>query len=627
MDLFDLFIKIKVDDQASDNVSSLSTKLGNGLKTAAKIGTAAVSAAAAGVAYLTKKSVESYAEYEQLIGGVETLFKQSASKVEQYANNAFKTAGMSANDYMSTVTSFSASLLQSVGGDTDKAAEYANEAITDMADNANKMGTDIQMIQNAYQGFAKQNYTMLDNLKLGYGGTKEEMERLIKDAAKLDSSINANSLSFSNITKAIHVVQTQLGITGTTAKEAASTIQGSVSMMKAAWQNMLTGIADDTQDFDALVSNLVESVVTVADNVMPRIEQALNGIGMLIEGLAPVIGERLPSMIASVLPSLVSAAGSLVTSFVSALPGLMSAVDQVVPMIVQIIIETLPLLAEAAVQIIISLVNGISSNLPSLMPAAVEMIIQIVNILTSPDTLTALIEAAVAIIMALADGLIASLPQLISAAPVIVQNLVSALSNNAPLLIESAIQLIFALVDGIIANLPAVAASAMDIVLSLINGIMSLISYLIENGGQIIGGIVDGIKAALPNLVNAGKDVVNKIKQGISEAWDSLSSWFNGIWNSLFGNRNVDVSVNAVSSNKNTTAIDGSHAGGLAYVPFDGYIAQLHKGERVLTAQESRAYSRPSVTVNQAIYSQAKTAADLMQEAYLKQREAVWLGV
>ena len=234
MNLFELFVKIGVDDQASNKLSGLSSKLGNGLKTAAKIGTAAVGAAAAGITALTTAAVNNYAEYEQLVGGVETLFKTSSDKVMKYAESAYKTAGLSANAYMETVTSFSASLLQSLDGDTAAAAEKANMAITDMSDNANKMGTSMESIQNAYQGFAKQNYTLLDNLALGYGGTQAEMQRLISDAAKLSDTVDAQSMSFENIVEAIHVVQTEMGITGTTALEAGRTISGSVSAMKSA---------------------------------------------------------------------------------------------------------------------------------------------------------------------------------------------------------------------------------------------------------------------------------------------------------------------------------------------------------------------------------------------------------
>ena len=281
----------------------MGSSIKTGLATAAKVGTAAVTTAAAGVAALTKASVQNYAQYEQLVGGVDTLFKNSSKKVQEYASNAYKTAGMSANEYMETVTSFSASLLQSLENDTEMAAEYANMAITDMSDNANKMGTSMEMIQNAYNGFAKQNYTMLDNLKLGYGGTKEEMERLLVDADKLSNSFNLQVdasgnlvYSYADIVDAIHIVQDEMGITGTTAKEAGTTIQGSVDSMKAAWTNLVTGLGDENANIEQLFDDLVvtitgdgtETNLGVMGTVIPRIKVIF---GKLTEAIKDKLAE------------------------------------------------------------------------------------------------------------------------------------------------------------------------------------------------------------------------------------------------------------------------------------------------------------------------------------------------
>ena len=349
MDVFDLVAKIRLDSseyesgvgQAKSTFSNLASGVKTGLSTVAKVGGAAIAAGAAGVTALTKMGVEGYAQYEQLVGGVETLFKTSQGTVMQYAENAYKTAGMSANQYMETVTSFSASLIQSLDGDTAKAAEVGNMAITDMSDNANKMGTSMEMIQNAYNGFAKSNFTMLDNLKLGYGGTKEEMQRLIDDANRVkvangemaDLSID----SFADVTEAIHIIQTEMGITGTTSREAATTIEGSISMMKGAWQNLVVGMADSEADMEVLINNFVESTATAAKNLLPRIEQTLIGIGDLITELAPVISEALPKLVKAVLPSLLSAGVSLVTAIVkgcvSALPALYDALLDAVQII------------------------------------------------------------------------------------------------------------------------------------------------------------------------------------------------------------------------------------------------------------------------------------------------------
>lgn len=324
-----LFNTIKKVDQTSlkkitESVTKLGDKLGKGLVTAAKKAVSALAkvgaAASAGFAALGVGSIKGYADYEQLVGGVETLFKDSQSTVMKYANNAYKTAGMSANEYMETVTGFSASMLQSLGGDTKKAADMSNLALTDMSDNANKMGTDMESIKYAYQGFAKQNYTMLDNLKLGYGGTKEEMERLLADASKL-SGQKYDLSSFADITQAIHVVQTEMGITGTTAKEAASTIQGSINSMKGAWQNFITGMADPNQDMGQLTDNLVNSVVTVAKNLFPRIQAMLPrlaaGVGTLLSQLFTLAAQNVDALgpLAPIAQKIVNAVGAIKAKF------------------------------------------------------------------------------------------------------------------------------------------------------------------------------------------------------------------------------------------------------------------------------------------------------------------------
>ncbi len=300
-------------------MGSASKVVGTAFKAAAKAGVAGLGAASAGIAAFSKKALDAYADYEQLVGGVETLFGSAAGTVMQYADQAFQSAGLSANDYMETVTSFSASLLQSLNNDTGKAAEYANQALVDMSDNANKMGSNMVDIQNAYQGFAKQNYTMLDNLKLGYGGTKEEMERLIDDANKLKKAngetANLSISSFADIVEAIHLVQTEMGITGTTAKEASTTIQGSVSAMKAAWTNLMVGVADDTQDFDQLMDNFVSSAATAASNILPRLETILTGTGQLITKMAPIITAAMPVLVQAVLPAMIEAGVSLISAF------------------------------------------------------------------------------------------------------------------------------------------------------------------------------------------------------------------------------------------------------------------------------------------------------------------------
>ena len=334
------------------------------------VGTGIATITASGVAGATalgKASVESYAEYEQLVGGVETLFKDSSGIVENYANNAYKTAGLSANEYMETVTSFSASLLQSLNNDTETSAKVADMAITDMADNANKMGTSMSSLQSAYQGFAKQNYTMLDNLKLGYGGTKTEMERLLKDAEAF-SGVKYDISNLSDVYSAIHVIQTEMGITGTTAKEASQTISGSVSAMKSAWSNLLTGMSDENADLEMMIDNLVESVFVALDNILPRIEVFAEQVPMIISSILTKISEHLPQLLttgANIIQNLISGISQNA-------PQIISVILQVMMMLVNTIISMLPELVQMGMTIIVELINGIAQQMPTLIPTIVE---------------------------------------------------------------------------------------------------------------------------------------------------------------------------------------------------------------------------------------------------------------
>lgn len=518
--------------KALSNIGSIAGKALKGLGIA--------SAAAAGaVAAIGKAAVTAYADYEQLVGGVETLFKDSASTVIEYANNAYKTAGMSANTYMETVTSFSASLLQSVGNDTAEAARVADMAITDMSDNANKMGTDIGRIQDAYQGFAKQNYTMLDNLKLGYGGTKTEMERLLADAEKI-SGIKYDISNLKDVYEAIHVIQTEIGITGTTAKEASSTIQGSLSMTKASWDNLLVGLADDTQDFDALLSNFIDSVTVFGENLIPRIQIVLEGIVKLVSALGPKIAEILPGLVETVLPGAISGVTSIVTALVDVIPSLLDT-------LVQVILSQGPSLIQAGLNLILSLCNGFTAALPTLITAATEIITTLVTMLTSPEFLVGIVSAAADMLVALVEGITAALPILIEAAPIIIQNLVAAITESLPLLVECALYLIQALATGIIENLPLLTESALSMVDSLVAGIQdslptiieaavtlleTLIQTLIDNLPLVIEtaitvalALVEGLLSCAPDLISAAFDLAKSLLDTIMQTdWLSLGS-------------------------------------------------------------------------------------------------------
>lgn len=498
MNLLDLFVKISVQDEASENVETLSGKFKNGLATAAKVGAAAVGAAATGIAVLTKNALNNYAEYEQLVGGVDTLFKDSSAKVQEYAANAYKTAGLSANEYMDTVTSFSASLLQSLGGDTEAAADMANVAITDMSDNANKMGTDMASIQNAYQGFAKQNYTMLDNLKLGYGGTKEEMQRLIDDANALNAAqgkyTNYSIESYADIVSAIHDVQVEMGIYGTTADEASTTIQGSVSSMKAAWVNLLVGIADDNANFKTLTEQFVDSLVTVGENIIPR-------INIIIQGLTQLITE---------------------------------ASQTIIPLAVQILLENLPSIVAAGMDLIIALVSGILDNIDMLIDCVLEMVDVIVDKLI--DNLPKLIDGGIRLIAALANGLIRAIPNLVSKIP----------------------QIISSIVKGLISGIPAIFDVGKNIVEGLWNGIKNMGSWVSGKVKDFFGGIVGGVKDFLgihsPSKVFAG--IGGFMAEGLGEGFDDqFKSVKKGIENSM----NFDAGIITADANISRHDTSGSY--------------------------------------------------------------------
>lgn len=526
MTLEELVVKI------TGETSGLKNAMSSAVSAVGKFSAAAVAAGATAAAAITKSAVESYADYEQLVGGVETLFKDSAGIVQEYAANAFQTAGLSANDYMETVTGFSASLLQSVGGDTEEAARIADMAITDMADNANKMGTSMESIQNAYQGFAKQNYTMLDNLKLGYGGTKEEMKRLLEDAEKL-SGIHYDISNLNDVYSAIHVIQEELDITGTTAKEASTTIQGSAAAMKAAWQNMLVGIADENADFDTLINNLVESVSTFGENILPRIEIALKGVGKLISGLAPVIVEALPNLLNTILPEFINAVMSIVDSIIAVLPELLpTLIDAAVDILMQLIealAENLPTIIEAILEGLNQIIEAITENLPTIIEAVVNCLVQISEAISEhlPELTQALVEGLIIIVQAIIDNLpqfleafltlvlsfveaiVQALPQIIEALPQLINGIIDFLIEAIPMLIDAYIQLMTALIEALPDIIAAISEALPELIDGIIDGILTLLPEIIECGIQLfialienIGEIISGIAKALPDLIN-----------------------------------------------------------------------------------------------------------------------------
>lgn len=567
--LLDLFIKIGVDDQASSKIggvakkaSSAFSKIGSAAVGGMKFAAKGVAAGADAIATLSTIAVKTYADYEQLVGGVETLFGAGGKSLVEYVNDvgkyspeitkqyndlmaaqskvmddadaAYKTAGLSANDYMKTVTGFAAALNSSLGGNTQKAAEYANMAVVDMADNANKMGTSMESIQNAYQGFAKQNYTMLDNLKLGYGGTKSEMERLLADASELAGK-KFDISSYADVVEAIHTIQDEMGITGTTAKEAETTISGSVNSMKAAWQNWLTGLGNGDADIGKLTENLVESAQTVVSNVMPVVGQVLTSLESVVTEQAPGIIETGLSYILDAAPQLLAMGGQLISA----------------------------------------LVSGLLTNLPQIMDAGTQLITM----------------------------------------------LCSGIQNSASQLPGIITQIITSMVSFLVANAPQILTAGVTLILALIQGIVESIPAIVQAIPQLIAGIVNAFSNASGQILSIGSQIVDDIIDGISSAWGGLVSWFNGLWDSLFGGRSVNVGVTTSGGG------GGGRAIGMDYVPYNGMPAVLHRGEAILTSYEADQWRRgrsggngQGITIVQNISATPQTPAQFAAttEAYFQ---------
>lgn len=519
-------------NKGASGISNALGKIGGVAKKVGKVTAVGLGVASTAVVALGKSAIGAYANYEQLVGGVETLFKDSADTVIKNASKAYRTAGLSANEYMETVTSFSASLLQSLGGDTVKASEMADMAITDMSDNANKMGTSMEMIQNAYNGFAKQNFTMLDNLKLGYGGTKEEMQRLLADAEKL-SGIHYDISSFSDITEAIHVIQTELDITGTTAKEASSTISGSLSMVKSSWTNLVTGMTSDSADFGTLIDEFVNSVSTAGENLIPRVSKILDGVANLVTQLAPKIIEKIPDMLSTLLPSVVNGAVALVNAVVGAMPQL-----------IQLIIDTLP-----------QFISGIQSIFEGIVTALPELLQSICSAL--PTLIPMLIEALVSMITTLASNFSSIIQPIIDNLPAIILSITNALLENLPALIEGCVNLIVALVGAMPQIILALIQCIPQIIVSIVEALFGALPVLLEGVGQIFGSAWDVIVSVFSiagdffsglftGIINVVEPIFSGLGTIASNIWNGIVDIFSGV--SSFFSEKFGGAVNAIKS-------------------------------------------------------------------------------
>ena len=449
-----------------------------------------------------KQAIDSFAEYEQLVGGVDTLFEESSTKLQEYANVAYKTAGLSANQYMETATSFSASLIQALDGDTQKVTEATNLAIIDMADNANKMGTSMEMIQNAYQGFAKQNYTMLDNLKLGYGGTKTEMERLLADATAI-SGIEYDISNLNDVFQAIHVIQTELEITGTTSKEATETISGSLSAMKSAWQNVLTGIGADNGNLSELINNLVDSVLVFGENILPIVENVINGIVQVIMGLSSKIVERLPQILETGMQLL----QTLLNGIMTMLPQLVPIVFDIITSFVDFITQNLPMILETGVNVLFALMEGIAEALPDLVPQIVNIIIKIMEVFN--ENFNTFLMLGIKIILGLIEGLIKSIPDILKNLPTIIMAIINFFT------LSKFISLGKTVIDG------------------LTSGLTKTLPELLSEIPKLVGKMINSFKNG--GWSGLGKDIIRGICSGLTSMgnfiWESIKS----VGNSMLG--------------------------------------------------------------------------------------------
>lgn len=639
-------------DSATSKGKSLASVVGKGLATAAKVGVAAVGAAATAVGALMKSSISDYAEYEQLVGGVKKLYGDASTTLVQYADNAYKTAGMSANAYLNNVTGFSAALLNSLAGDGQKAAETADMIMQDIADNANTFGKyTAEELAGVYQAIAKGQYQTLDNLMLGYGGTKEGLTQLVAKANELkvangemaDLTID----SFADIAEAIHLVQEDLGITGTTANEAATTIQGSLNQAKAAWENFVTGLSDENADLGQLMNNLVDSVVVAGQNLNTRLQILLprltEGLTQLANSLIPM----LPGIVNSVLPGLLEGAEQLIDGLVNVLPSLINTITPVIaaaaPDIIlslaTALISNLPLILQSGIQIILALVNGIAQSLPQLIPIAIQAVGTICqNILSNiPAILSAGGELIIGLFQGLYNELIAEMgyvgtwidqtivqpirnfgSNMLSVGGELVSWLWNGIVSVATSLFpglkgilgdatSEAVATAGASMQGAVTEVQNVAQSAAQVAADTVMSSASLIPVdadtpvsamadIMENdmsmdeaGTEAVDRAGDAMQSAVntAGFDTAGKTGMQKFIQGINSMQGAVMSAVNAIASAAV-NR-MQQALQQIQAMASSVSVPG-FATGLDYVPYDDFPALLHKGEAVLTASEAAAW-------------------------------------
>jgi phage-related protein len=567
LNLFELFVKIGVDDQASSNLSKISGKLGDGLKTAAKIGTAAVGAASAAIVGLTTQAVNSFAEYEQLAGGAQKIFNDmDFSRIATDANNAYKELGLSANQYLAVINDVGATFAATMGDEAGyEAAKTGLKAISDYAsgtgknvDELSQKFTLITRSTSSYQSIADQFSGILPATSAGFL-EQAQAAGILSDRYKQLTDVPINEYQAA-VSQMLEQGVKDLGLYNNTMDEAFSTLSGSLSMAKSAWSNLVTGIADDQADIDTLMGNFINSVTAVTKNIAPVIGTALNGIGKLIKEVVPIAMQYIPQIIGEFLPTIGEAAIGIVTSIGTAI---FDNIDQIL---------------EWGQQMLDTLLNGINNNTGNIASVVTQILTTFGNFIL----------------------------------------------ENLPEIIMAGINILIALVQGIVNSIPELATAATKAIIELAAYIISAenLEKIISLGADLINALAEGIGNVVEELVSVGEDIVNSIKKGISDAWEGLKTWFNNLWDSLFGKRTVNVTVN-----KKSTGSTNSNANGISYVPYDGYYSVLHEGERVLTAEENKAYNSGAtgntsgITIIQNIQTVPQTPVEFAAatEAYFEQ--------
>lgn len=522
MNLLDLAVKITCDDQASGEVGKIGDGIKNKLGVAAKAGVAAVAAVGTATIAIGKTALDAYSNYEQLVGGIDTLFKSSSAKMQQYAANAYQTAGVSANRYMEISTSFAAALISSLGGDTEAAADMANTAITDMSDNANKMGTSLETVQEAYMSLSRGNYEMLDSLKLGYGGTKSELQRLLADAEKFSAAqgkVRDFSVdSYSDIVEAIHIVQDEMGITGTTAEEAATTIEGSVNMAKAAWENWLAGLGNEDADMEGLTDQLVGSVVTAGKNIIPRVGQIMTTLGQTIADYAPNVGRYLRIALISVMPEAVQ--GPMRDAF--------AGVDKVVGKLESVFNDNLKPAADAADSVFSAISSGVKTfgdNVNDLVLPAIDTLSPAFNdFFGAIQTAQPLLEFIANII---GVGLAAAISTAIKLFAAITEVVAFVITGFAQLY-EDISGFVTGVVQFFTVDLPNAINALVQWFAQLPGNIAAFLSMVITN-------VVAWVANMASNAVSAGSRFVSGIAGFLSALPGNIASWLSGVISTVVG--------------------------------------------------------------------------------------------